>query len=39
MCISGRRYLGQLLDADDAVSSIRKGVDVLEQHVATLVGL
>lgn len=33
------RYLGQLLDAEDAISSIRKGVDVLQQQIATLVRL
>ena len=32
------RYLGQLLDGEDAVVSIRKGVDVLQQHVEALVG-
>ncbi|KAL3136730.1 hypothetical protein ABBQ38_005447 [Trebouxia sp. C0009 RCD-2024] len=31
-------YLGQLLDAEDAISSIRKGVDVLQQQIATLDG-
>lgn len=33
------RYLGQLLDAEDAISSIRKGMDVLQQQIATLVRL
>ena len=33
------RYLGQLLDGDAAISSIRKGVNVLEQHVTSLVRL
>lgn len=39
MCTGFCRYLGQLLDAEDAISSIRKGVDVLQQHVSTLVTL
>ena len=39
MCTGCCRYLGQLLDAEDAISSIRKGVDVLQQHVSTLVRL
>lgn len=39
MCTAECRYLGQLLDAEDAVNSIRKGVDVLEQQIATLVRL
>ncbi len=31
------RYLGQLLDGEDAVASIRKGVEILQRQVETLV--
>ncbi len=31
------RYLGQLLDGEDAVASIRKGIQVLQRQVDTLV--
>lgn len=31
------RYLGQLLDGEEAISSIRKGITVLEQHLTALV--
>ena len=31
------RYLGQLLDGEDAVASIRKGIQILQWQVDTLV--
>lgn len=31
------RYLGQLLDGENAVASIRKGIQVLQRQVDTLV--
>ncbi len=31
------RYLGQLLDGEDAVASIRKGIEILQRQVETSV--
>lgn len=32
-----RRYLGQLLNDEEAIASMRKGIAVLQRHVAQLV--